>query len=57
MIIKRNAQQSGNEMELKQLGVDVYLKPRATVMNDGKNLDATPKGRSKVRMPALSVSI
>lgn len=45
MIIKRNAQQSGNEMELKQLGVDVYIKPRAKVMNNGKNLDATPKGR------------
>lgn len=57
MILERKAQQSGNEMELKQLDVDVYIKPIAKVMNNGENLGTAPKGRNKVRMPTLPVSI
>lgn len=57
MIIERKAQQSGNEMELKQLDVDVYIKPIAKVMNNGEKLGTALKGRNKVRMPTLPVSI
>lgn len=53
MIIKRNAQQSGNEMELKQLGVDVYIKPRAKVMNNGKTWTPPPRAGAKSECPLL----
>ena len=44
-------------MELKQLDVDVYIQPTAEVMNNGENLGTAPKGRNKVRMPTLTVSV
>ena len=57
LIIKKNAQQSGNGMELKQIDVNVYIKPIDKVMNNGEKLNSAPKGRNNVRMPTLTVSI